>query len=149
MNFEGSLVIERAPDRVWDFLWDVEKLSRCIPGCQQLVTLKEREKYQVTLSDHVGPIRLNFDAYVDVKGIDPGKAIRVSLQGKDLKAGGLMQTMEIRLEPVADSKTKVDFKTDVSVFGKLGTLGYPFIKKKANALIDEFSQKVKSEIEAG
>ncbi len=148
MNFEGTLVIERPGDRVWDFLWNVEKLSRCIPGCQQLVTLKEREKYQVTISDHVGPISLKFDAYVDVKGIDPGKAIRVSLQGKDLKAGGLMQTMEIRLEPVADSKTKVDFKTDVSVFGKLGTLGYPFIKKKANAVIEEFSQKVKSEIEA-
>ncbi len=148
MNFEGSLVVERAPDRVWDFLWDVERLSRCIPGCQRLVTLKERDKYQVTLSDHVGPIRLNFDATVDVKAIDPGKAIRVSLQGKDLKAGGLMQTMEIRLEAIDSSRTKVDFKTDVSVFGKLGTLGYPFIKKKANAVMEEFSQRVKTEIEA-
>ena len=56
--------------------------------------------------------------------------------------------MEITLEEVAKSRTKVNFKASVTVFGKLGTLGYPFIKKKANSVIEEFGQRVKSEIEA-
>ncbi len=148
MNFNGDLVIDCSPEKVWDFFWDVEKLSRCIPGCQRLLTLKEREKYQLELSDSVGPIRVDFQAYAEVKVIELGKSIQLSLQGKDLKGGGLRQTMEITLDGVSGSKTKVNFKASVTVFGKLGTLGYPFIKKKANSVIEEFGQRVKSEIES-
>ena len=148
MNFEGGMEIDRPPEKVWNFLWDVGKLSRCIPGCRRLLTLKEGEKYQLDLSDNVGPIRVDFEAYADVKVVEPGKSIQLSLQGKDLKGGGLRQTMEITLEGISESKTKVNFKASVTVFGKLGTLGYPFIKKKANSVIEEFGQRMKSEIEA-
>ena len=148
MNFEGGLVIDRPPEEVWNFFWDVARLSRCIPGCERVETLKEREKYQLTISDSVGPIRVNFEACADVSVVEAGKGIRVMLQGKDLKGGGLRQTMEITLEEVAKSRTKVNFKASVTVFGKLGTLGYPFIKKKVNSVIEEFGQRVKSEIEA-
>jgi hypothetical protein len=41
----------------------------------------------------------------------------------------------------------VDFETDVNVFGRLGTLGYPFVKKKAEAVIKEFGDNVKGAIE--
>ena len=148
MDFDGSLMIDSPSEKVWDFLWDVERLSRCIPGCERVQTLKERERYQLNVSDHVGPIRVSFEAYADVKVVEPGKSIRVSLQGKDLKASGVRQTMDITLEGVGGSKTKVNFRTSVTVFGKLGTLGYPFIKKKANSIIEEFGQRVKSEIES-
>lgn len=148
MNFAGSLVIDCPPEKAWDFLWDAGRLSRCIPGCQAFQTVKERERYQLSLSDSVGPIRVNFEAYADVKVIEAGRGVRVSLQGKDLKAGGLRQVMEITLQGVDESRTKVDFKASVTVFGKLGTLGYPFIKKKANSVIEEFGQRVKTELES-
>lgn len=148
MNFEGSLVIDCPSEKVWDFLWDAGRLSRCIPGCQGFQTLKERERYQLSLSDSVGPIRVSFEAYADVKVIEAGKGVRVSLQGKDLKAGGLRQTMEITLQGVDESRTKVDFRASVTVFGKLGTLGYSFIKKKANSVMEEFGQRVKTELES-
>ncbi|MBI4528475.1 MAG: hypothetical protein HY695_32170 [Deltaproteobacteria bacterium] len=149
MDFDGSMVIDSPPEKVWRFLWDVERLARCIPACQGVQAIKEREKYQLALSDSVGPIRVSFDAYADVKVLEPGKSIRVFMEGKDLKAGGMRQTMDITLEGLGESKTKLDFKTSVAVFGKLGTLGYPFIKKKANSMIEEFGQRVKTEIESG
>jgi hypothetical protein len=34
-----------------------------------------------------------------------------------------------------------------NVFGRLGTLGYPFVKRKAEAVIKEFGDKVKVAIE--
>lgn len=148
MDFDGSLIINSPPAKVWSFLWDVGRLSRCIPGCHGVQTLKEREKYQLDLGDHVGPIRVSFSAHADVKVVEPGRSIRVSLQGKDLKAGGVRQTMDITLEGLSESQTRVNFKANVAVFGKLGTIGYPFIKQKANSMIEEFSQRVKAEIES-
>ncbi|HWO40908.1 MAG TPA: SRPBCC domain-containing protein [Candidatus Eisenbacteria bacterium] len=147
MKFQGSLMIARPVEKVWDFLWNVEKLSRCIPGCQSVRTIKEREKYELKIEDSVGPITVRFDMLADVKKLDPLKRIEIAMQGKDFKAGGVRQTMTLALAPKGN-ETEIGFETDVSVFGRLGTLGYPFVKKKAEAVIKEFGDKVKSAIEA-
>jgi uncharacterized protein len=147
MKFAGNLTITRPVEAVWEFLWDVEKLSRCIPGCQSVKTIKEREKYELRIKDSVGPITVQFDMLADVKKLDPLKRIEIAMEGKDFKAGGVRQTMALALTPKGN-ETEIGFETDVNVFGRLGTLGYPFVKKKAESVIKEFGDKVKSTIEA-
>lgn len=146
MKFQGNLLIGRPVEKVWEFLWDIEKLSRCIPGCESVKTIKEREKYELKVKDSVGPITVHFDMLADVKKLEPLKRIEVAMEGKDFKAGGVRQTMALALTPKG-SDTEIDFETDVSVFGRLGTLGYPFVKKKAETVIKEFGEKVKGAIE--
>jgi carbon monoxide dehydrogenase subunit G len=147
MKFQGNLLIARPVEKVWEFLWNVEKLSRCIPGCQKVKTVKEREKYELTVKDNVGPISVQFDLLADVKKMDPLQRIEVAMEGKDFKSGGVRQTMALALTPRGD-ETEIIFETDVNVFGRLGTLGYPFVKKKAEAVIKEFGDNVKCAIEA-
>jgi carbon monoxide dehydrogenase subunit G len=146
MKFAGNLTITRPVEAVWEFLWDVEKLSRCIPGCQSVKTIKEREKYELKIKDSVGPITVQFEMLADVKKLDPLKRIEIAMEGKDFKAGGVRQTMVLALTPKGN-ETEIGFETDVNVFGRLGTLGYPFVKKKAESVIKEFGDKVKSTIE--
>jgi carbon monoxide dehydrogenase subunit G len=146
MRFEGNLLIAKPVERVWEFLWDVERLSRCIPGCQSVKTLKEREKYELTVKDNVGPISVQFDMLADVKKLDPLKRIEIAMEGKDFKAGGMRQTMALALNP-RGNETEIIFETDISVFGRLGTLGYPFVKKKAESVIKEFGENVKGALE--
>jgi carbon monoxide dehydrogenase subunit G len=147
MKFQGNLLIGRPIEKVWEFLWDVEKLSHCIPGCQGVKTLKEREKYELSVKDSVGPITVQFELLAKVKKLEPLKKIEIAMEGKDFKAGGVRQTMALALSSKGND-TQVDFETDVNVFGRLGTLGYPFVKKKAEAVIKEFGDKVKGAIEA-
>jgi carbon monoxide dehydrogenase subunit G len=147
MKFQGNLLITRPVEKVWEFLWDIEKLSHCIPGCQGVKTIKEREKYELSLKDSVGPITVQFELLAEVKKLEPLKLIEIAMEGKDFKAGGVRQTMSLALSPKGND-TEVGFETDVNVFGRLGTLGYPFVKKKAEAVIKEFGDKVKSAIEA-
>ena len=146
MKFQGNLLIARPIEKVWEFLWDIEKLSKCIPGCQAVKTLKEREKYELTVKDSVGPITVQLEFLADVKKLEPLKRIEIAMQGKDFKAGGVRQTMALALAS-KDNQTQMDFETDVNVFGRLGTLGYPFVKKKAEAVIKEFGANVKGAIE--
>lgn len=146
MKFQGNLLIARPIEKVWEFLWDVEKLSLCIPGCQRVKTVKEREKYELSVKDSVGPITVQFDMLADVKKLEPLKRIEIAMEGKDFKAGGVRQTMAIALSSNGND-TQLNFETDVNVFGRLGTLGYPFVKKKAEAVIKEFSENVKGAIE--
>lgn len=146
MKFQGNLLIARPVETVWEFLWDVEKLSRCIPGCQAVKTVKEREKYELSIKDSVGPITVQFELLAEVKKLEPLKRIEIAMEGKDFRAGGIRQTMALALSSTGND-TEVNFETDVNVFGRLGTLGYPFVKKKAEAVIKEFGDNVKGAIE--
>jgi len=147
MKFNGNLSIARPVEKVWEFLWDIEKLTSCIPGCEGVKTIKDREKYELTVKDSVGPITVHFELLAEVKKLEPLKRIEIALEGKDFKAGGVRQTMTLVLT-AKGSDSEIDFETDVNVFGRLGTLGYPFVKKKAETVIHEFSENVKSAIEA-
>ena len=146
MKFQGHLVIARPVEKVWDFLWDIEKLSKCIPGCEGVKTLKERERYELSVKDSVGPITVQLELLADVKKLEPLKRIEIAIQGRDFKAGGVRQTMALALAS-KNNETQVDFETDVNVFGRLGTLGYPFVKKKAESVIKEFGDNIKGAIE--
>ena len=147
MKFQGNLSIARPVEKVWEFLWDIEKLTSCIPGCESVKTIKDREKYELTVKDSVGPITVHFELLAEVKKLEPLKRIEIAMEGKDFKAGGVRQTMTLVLT-AKGSDSEIDFETDVNVFGRLGTLGYPFVKKKAESVINEFSENVKSAIEA-
>lgn len=147
MKFQGNLLVARPVEKVWEFLWDIERLSRCIPGCESVKTIKEREKYELKVKDSVGPITVHLDLLADVKKLEPLKCIEIAMEGKDFKAGGVRQTMALALASKGND-TEIGFETDVNVFGRLGTLGYPFVKKKAETVIKEFGDKVKSAIEA-
>ena len=147
MKFQGNLSIARPVEKVWEFLWDIKKLTSCIPGCESVKTIKDREKYELTVKDSVGPITVHFELLAEVKKLEPLKRIEIALEGKDFKAGGVRQTMTLVLT-AKGSESEIDFETDVNVFGRLGTLGYPFVKKKAETVINEFSENVKSAIEA-
>ena len=147
MKFQGNLSIARPVEKVWEFLWNIEKLASCIPGCESVKTIKDREQYELTVKDRVGPITVHFELLAEVKKLEPLKRIEIALEGKDFKAGGVRQTMTLVLT-AKGSESEIDFETDVNVFGRLGTLGYPFVKKKAETVINEFSENVKSAIEA-
>ena len=147
MKFQGNILIARPVETVWQFLWNIEKIAGCIPGCEGVKAIKEREKYELKVKDSVGPISVHLDLLADVKKVEPLKSIEIAMEGKDFKAGGVRQTMALALTPKGN-ETEIGFETDVNVFGRLGTLGYPFVKKKAESVIKEFGEKIKGAIEA-
>ena len=147
MKFQGNILIARPVETVWQFLWNIEKIAGCIPGCEGVKAIKEREKYELKVKDSVGPITVHLDLLADVKKVEPLKSIEIAMEGKDFEAGGVRQTMALALTPKGN-ETEIGFETDVNVFGRLGTLGYPFVKKKAESVIKEFGEKIKGAIEA-
>ena len=58
------------------------------------------------------------------------------MKGKDFKPGGVRQERMPRAASRAMTP-EIGFENDVNVFGRLGTLGYPFVKK-AETVIKEF-----------
>ena len=53
----------------------------------------------------------------------------------------------MELIDVSATRTEVRYKSEVTLMGKLATLGRSVIKGKAKQMMKEFSQKLKTEIE--
>src|SRR5262245_56878716 len=115
MRFEGNLLITWLVEKVWEFFWDIEKMSCCIPGCQRVKILVEREKYELSVKDNVGAIMVQFAMLADVKKMEPFKRLEIVLEGKDFKAGGVRQTMVLALI-LKGNETEIGFETNVNVF---------------------------------
>ncbi|OLC31051.1 MAG: hypothetical protein AUH81_18635 [Candidatus Rokubacteria bacterium 13_1_40CM_4_69_5] len=136
------LAVER--ERLWDFLVDVPRVARCIPGVEAIEHAGDN-RYRGVLKVQMGPVRLALGGTVTLEEQDR-KAWQASLRAEadDRGAGGgIRARMTARLAP-AEAGTEFIVETDLAVLGKIGEFGQPLIKRKADGLIQAFAANVQA-----
>jgi carbon monoxide dehydrogenase subunit G len=136
------LAVER--ERLWDFLVDVPRAARCLPGVEAIEPAGEN-RYRGALHVQVGPVRLVLGGALTLEEQDRN-AWRASMRAEadDRGAGGgIRARLTARLAP-AEAGTELVVETDLAVLGKIGEFGQPLIKKKADGLIQAFAANVQT-----
>ena len=147
MIFEGSFEVNAPRQHVWDFLLDVESVAKCVPGVEQVDQESESE-YALLVKQKVAFLKVSVNLKASITNAAPPIRIESLFQGKDAKLGtSIKQTNTMELLELGPSRTEVRYKSDVSFLGKLGTLGRPIIKAKANQIMNEFGKAVQSSVE--
>lgn len=147
MNFIHSCVVPVGREVLWDFLMDVPKVSQCVPGVQD-VRAEGADVYAGTMKVKVGPVTLNLHGRIHISSQDPesGRAT-MSANADDKKIfGGLRSRMSMILSPVSTQETEFKVETDVTVFGKIGEFGQPIVRRKADAMMQEFAENVRRQL---
>ena len=143
----GTIDVERA--RVWERLWDVQKLIGYIPGVKEVKTLEEGKHYSALVSDRVGPLQVSFNLDIVVETVDAGGLLRAHVSGKDGRfASTLRQVVELRLEDAASGGTGLAVTADITLLGKLGSLGSGLIRSRATQVLSNFVTRLKQDLEA-
>jgi len=147
MIFEDHFLIEAPRPAVWAYIWDPEKMSRCVPGVEQVVAESDTS-YSVRVKTKVGFLSATFNLGVKImEAEEPVRLISV-FEGKDSKiASRLKQVNTMELVDVSPTQTEMRYKSEVTLMGKLATLGRSVVKGKAKQMMKEFSQELKAEIE--
>jgi hypothetical protein len=132
---------------VWAFLWDVEQLARCIPGCQEATVVEPHVRYTALVADRVGPLKLKMPLDLVVQSADEGKSLHVIGTGKDSALGS-----SVRIDITASLETEADatilaLRVEASVSGKIAGLGMGLFKRKFDDIMTQFGQRVKAAIE--
>lgn len=146
MTFTQECVIPVERERLWDFLMDVPRVGRCVPGVETIEAVNGGT-YKGGLKVQVGPIRLSLQGTITVEEADgnAGRA-RMRAEANDRRlGGGIRARLSLTLSP-AEVGTRVQIDTDLAVLGKIGEFGQPIIKKKADALLEEFVQNLRSSL---
>lgn len=139
-------MVDVPPEKVWDVLWDIERIARCLPGCQEAKTVVPHEHYEAIVQERVGPFKVKFPLDIRVLESEAPSRIKAQANGKDSAMGSSMKvTFELVLS-ATPTGSRIDLAADAAILGKLGSLGQGIIAKKADAIITEFAEAIHREI---
>ncbi|MFQ5851079.1 MAG: CoxG family protein [Candidatus Binatia bacterium] len=147
MHFENQVAIAAPKEKVWQFLWDVDRFITCVPGCKEAKTVEEGKIYSATMVERVGPFRVEFPIRIEVEQSEPLSFIKARASGSDNRIGSHMKVeLDVNLQEQG-SGSLLSFVASVDILGKLATLGHGMIKRKADQIMVEFVQAVKKRLE--
>jgi carbon monoxide dehydrogenase subunit G len=143
MILEGQFTLPAPQDRVWDAIWDIPTLASWVPGCTSAEQV-DPSTYRARLEQQVGFLKASFDLLLKVVETDAPNRIRLHGEGEDRKLRSNIQAdVLVELEPAPEG-TLFRYRQDVSVFGRLGALGFPLIQRKAREVEAEFARRARA-----
>lgn len=149
MRVEKQGTIRATQSDVWKQLWDVQRLVHYIPGVQDVQSVEEGKHYTVRVGDRIGPFQVSFNLDIVIDSIDQGRFLRARVSGKDSRfASTLQQVIEIQLHEALPDGTGMEISTEISILGKLGSLGDALIRTKATEAIANFVTNFKNDVES-
>jgi carbon monoxide dehydrogenase subunit G len=149
MQFEKQVQVECPRQEVWELLWDVPRVVKCIPGCDAAETIEPYRQYQATIQERVGPFKIRIPLNIDVVTHQPPEHLVATAQGRDGKLQSHIKIeLDLKLAALSPHTTTLHVQADVAVLGKLGTLGHSVIVRKGNDIVEQFSTALQAELQA-
>jgi carbon monoxide dehydrogenase subunit G len=146
---EGRFSIPADQERVWDAIWDVPTLASWVPGCTAAEQLTP-ETYRVHLEQQVAFMKAAFDLHLRIVEASAPERVRFHAEGADRRLGSNVNVeSSVTLAPLGPNETQLAYRHDMSIFGKLGALGFPIIQRKAREIEAEFARRARATFEGG
>jgi carbon monoxide dehydrogenase subunit G len=133
--------------KLWDSLLDPAIVGPCIPGCEKVEPINDRE-YDSIIKAKVGFIAVRFKIRTVIEEMDPLRFIQTVGQGNELrKLGHFKQKTRIDFKQLSEDETEVSYQSDVTIVGKLATFGDRILRAKAKEVGKQFADAVKKRLE--
>jgi carbon monoxide dehydrogenase subunit G len=144
MLIDGSFVVRAPPEQVLARLFDARAMASCLPGCESIEALSN-DRYHAIVAIALAGVKARFDLQVEITGREPD-GIRAVTRGEEGgNASTLEATSDVRLSAVPEG-TRVDYRSEVAVTGRLGRFALGMMKKKAQSMGDEFATNLQAQL---
>jgi carbon monoxide dehydrogenase subunit G len=143
VKLQHRFAVPASRDRVWATFKDLPVVAACVPGVDELVRLDD-DRYRGRFGAGVGPIRLSLEGEVGLEILDDsaGRAL-VRANGTDRRLGGGVRALvTLSVDPGEAGGTDVVIDSDVQVLGRIGELGQPIMKRKADEIMRAFASRL-------
>ena len=139
MEMTGEQIIPLPQQRVWQALNDPETLKSCIPGCESIERVSDTE-YKVAMTVSVGPVKARFSGKLVLSDLSPPNSYSLAFEGSGGAAGFGKGGAQVSLAPDG-AGTRLSYKANASVGGKLAQVGSRLIDGVAKKMADDFFAK--------
>ena len=142
MLIEQTFVINAPAQQVWDFLFDIPRMSACMPGVES-VTAVDDKTYEGRLKVKVGPISAQFGGKVTLVEVEAPHRLVAKAEGSDARTASLVSaTFGSTLKPLSEDTTEIAYQIDVAVRGLLGRYGQGVMREVAKNMTARFARCV-------
>ena len=142
MEAADNFVVRSSPGETWEFFWDLSRVGKCLPGCEEIVRLSDTS-YRLRMAQRVGPFKVAMDVAMNVLEVDEGRRIAASGEGQDRMGNRLqIKRLAAELSEALDGGTQVAYAIEFNLYGKLASMGNAAVKRKVEETRTEFSQRI-------
>jgi carbon monoxide dehydrogenase subunit G len=147
MIIEDQFEVKAKKQDVWDFLMDTKRLAGCLPGCEEVKEVGDGV-YQAVAQVQIAFMKLKFNLNVRITEMNPPDQLLSEIDGKPLSlVGQLKVKAKMDLVEVDEGITKVQYHMDISLAGKLGSLGQSAFRSKSTEMGAEFAENIRMTLE--
>jgi carbon monoxide dehydrogenase subunit G len=122
---------------------DMRNVAECLPGVEDVRQVDD-ETYDGTLRMKMGPIALALQGTIHVEAKDREQwhgAMRAEAKDRKL-GGGLRARLGMHLVEKGAVETEMRVTLEAHVLGKIGEFGQPVMRKRADAMLQEFARQI-------
>jgi carbon monoxide dehydrogenase subunit G len=143
VHFENRVMVPTSRDNFWRLLMDIQRTATCLPGAEDVIEVAPDE-YVGKMRVKVGPVALRFEGKMTIIERDDAQwRATMKADGTDRKAGASVKsTVVLELFEVEPSETELVVTTEAILLGRLAEFGNAVMLKKADLIMQEFSQRV-------
>jgi uncharacterized protein len=139
MEFKGRYTLPAAPKAVWAALNDPQVLGACLPGCEGVEKISERE-FRATANVKVGGVKARLAGRVTMSEPEPPRGCKLVAEGQGV-AGFMKGSAKVRLVPSHEA-TILSYDAKASASGRLAQVGSRAFDAAAKSFADDFFAKL-------
>jgi uncharacterized protein len=144
MKLASEFSVPAAPDKVFSLFFDPDTMRGCIPGCEELERVDEKT-YRGKLVNEIAHVRFSAGFSAAIQSISDQtetKEVTAVLKGEDRRLGSTIK-IDARLAVRPDGADSViGYEMDMALWGKLGRLGEPIIRRRSREVELEFARSL-------
>jgi carbon monoxide dehydrogenase subunit G len=136
MQLTGSHVLNATPQKVWTMLMDHTVLANIVPGVTRLEPSGDNA-YVSVLEIKMGPVSGAFKGNLQLEDLVEERGFTLKAQ-QNSSIGNANASIIIKIAPVGDTQTQIDFDGDAKISGLLARMGQRVLSGVANTLTKQF-----------
>jgi uncharacterized protein len=148
MQLENSFQVGAPPDKVFDYLLDVNKVVGCVPGAE-LTEVVDQSTFKGKVKVKVGPITVAYSGTARISERDDAhRSATLSADGRETTGSGSARaTATMKVQPSGDG-SMVEILTDYHVAGRVAQFGRGVMEDVSKRLIRDMASCIQANLEA-
>jgi uncharacterized protein len=148
MQIENSFAVKAAPDRVYEFLLDVNNVVHCVPGAE-LSEVVDPNTFKGKVRIKVGPVTVSYNGTARITSRDAAtRTATLEAEGRETTGSGTAQATTVMAVAADGESSTVTLTTDFTVVGRVAQFGRGIMEDVSRHLVGQAAECIQSTLEA-
>ena len=148
MKLTGEFAVKAPRETVFNKLRDARFFASCVDGVDNLAEIDETH-YTATFETKIAYLKFKFNVAVELMRVAPPDEIEAKVEGTPLGVVGRLTARSLLRVLEAGDETKVQYESESTLAGKLGSIGQPVLRAKAKEMEKQFAKRLQAHFGAG